>query len=79
MTVEADLTSISRGRSSERYIMAPVKIMEKSGVFVFLLTLAILSGRRPSLLSASGYLDADIIPALAVVINASDEAVIIDM
>lgn len=71
------MTSISRGSRRERKIMIPVIIIARVGVLNLLLTFEIFLGSILSRLSAIGYREAAIIPAFAVVKNASREATVI--
>jgi len=69
-TVEATLTRRSNFKNRKRAMKSPVMKMEMCGVLNRSLILPKHSGRRLSLDRASGYLDADIIPAFAVDMNA---------
>ena len=70
-TVEAASTRIFSLKNNAPIMKAPVTRMETCGVLNLALTRLRNSGSKPSLLNASGYLAAAIIPAFAVEMNAS--------
>ena len=75
-TLEAAFMRMSSGRNKAITINIPVTKIEICGVLNLTFILLKNSGNRPSLPKANGYLDADIIPALAVETNARIAAIL---
>ena len=75
-TTEATFTRICRFKSRATIINAPVTRIEICGVLNLTLIFARKSGNRPSWLKARGYLEAAIIPAFAVEMNAKIAAML---
>ena len=75
-TLDAAFTRMSNFRNRATTINTPVINIDRWGVLNLVLIFLKDFGNKPSLLNASGYLEADIMPALAVETKARTAAIL---